>query len=382
MIASAFWLCVFGAIYSYFLYPVALRLLVPRRRQVAAEYPAMAANALPTLTLIVTAHNEQARIEAKLRNSLSSDYPRQLLQILVASDASTDDTDAIVRRYSEQGVQLVRPTERLGKENAQRAAIAAATGELLVFSDVATEIPADALRRIAAAFIADPGLGAVSSEDRFVSRDGSVAGEGAYVRYEMWLRRLESERAGLVGLSGSFFAARKHLCTTWDIHSPSDFNTALACARAGSFAVSRPDVLGYYQDVSDPAREYQRKVRTVLRGMTAIARHPEALAPRLGVFAWQVWSHKIARWAVPWCLLLLVPLTYALRGEGLIYDLAWLAQLLFYGTAALGHLLVSTQRLLPVRIVTFFVQVNIAIADATLQYLRGRRMTVWSPTVR
>ena len=376
-----FWLCVLGAVYSYFVYPCVLRAL-PRQRMVNAKEPPLADNALPQLTLIITAHNEQARIEAKIANTLRCEYPRDRLEIIVASDSSTDSTDDIVRAHAADGVSLVRATERLGKENAQATAIAIATGDLLVFSDVATEIPTDALRRIASAFAVDAQIGAISSEDRFISRNGEIAGEGAYVRYEMWLRKLESERAGLVGLSGSFFAVRRHICSDWDIQSPSDFNTALNCARQGYIAISHPEVLGYYQDVQDPKREYLRKVRTVLRGMTAITRHPQVLAPAFGLFALQVWSHKILRWLVPWFLLLLVPLNLALLGTHWLYDVTLLAQLLFYAAAILGHVVSGARNLLPMRIIYFFVQANLAIADATIQLLRGSRMTVWSPTVR
>ncbi len=381
MIVALFWLCAIGAVYSYFLYPCVLRAL-PRQRVVNAQELPLADGALPQLTLIITAHNEQARIESKIANTLRCDYPRDRLEIIVASDASTDNTDEIVRSHAADGVSLVRAAQRLGKENAQATAIAVARGDLLVFSDVATEIPADALRRIASAFAVDARIGAISSEDRFISRNGEIAGEGAYVRYEMWLRKLESERAGLVGLSGSFFAVRRHICSDWDIQSPSDFNTALNCARQGYIAISHPEVLGYYQDVQDPRREYLRKVRTVLRGMTAITRHPQVLAPGFGLFALQVWSHKILRWLVPWFLLLLVPLNLALLGTHWLYSVAMLAQMSFFAAAIVGHLVPGARNLLAVRIIYFFVQANVAIADATIQLPRGSRMTVWSPTVR
>src|SRR5690606_36863126 len=285
-------------VYSYFIYPVVLAVLLSWRPRGAG---ATTATALPSMSLIVTAYNEAGRIREKLDNSLAIDYPA--LEIIIASDCSSDDTDDIVREYSARGVKLVRADDRLGKENAQWCAIRQAQGEVLVFSDVATQIPADALGKLAVHFV-DAGVGAVSSEDRFISQDETIAGEGAYVRYEMWLRRMESDVSGLVGLSGSFFAARREVCSEWDIHSPSDFNTALNCARAGLRAVTAPDVLGFYKDLKDPQKEYQRKVRTVLRGITAIARHTDVLSfTRFRWFALQVWSHKILRWGVPWFLL-------------------------------------------------------------------------------
>lgn len=361
-----------GVAYSYFLYPTILGLL-PRRRheRVSGE--------LPSVTLIVAAHNEERRIAEKLTNSLAIDYPHDKLEILVASDCSTDDTDKIVRHT--QGVELVRADQHLGKEYAQSLAVKAASGEILVFSDTATTVPSEALRNLAEVF-SDPQIGAVSSEDRFVSEDGVLAGEGLYVRYEMWLRSLESQRAGLVGLSGSFFAARAVVCKDWDIVSPSDFNTALNCARQALVAVSSPEVIGIYKDIQDPAKEYARKVRTVIRGMTAIARAPEVLNPfRFGLFSFQVWSHKIMRWLVPWFMLALLIASATAPNNGFVV-LLLIGQLAFYSVALLAWLSPVVRRNALARIVFFFMQVNIAIAQAGVQFLTGKRITTWKPSVR
>src|SRR6185436_1433285 len=254
-----FWLLLFGAVYSYFVYPILLWVLSRLQTRSRAGADAAAAE-WPSMTLIVTAYNEEKRIRAKIQNTLAIDYPPDRLELIVASDCSSDATESIAAEFAANGVRVVRAAERLGKKNAQLTALRQARGDIVVFSDVATEIPPDALRRLARYFAAAD-VGAVSSEDRFIGSDGAMAGEGAYVRYEMWLRRMESELAGLVGLSGSFFAARKQICAQWDILSPSDFNTALNCARAGMRAVTSPDVLGYYKDLQDPRKEYQRKVR-------------------------------------------------------------------------------------------------------------------------
>ncbi|WP_166259678.1 glycosyltransferase family 2 protein [Marinobacter salicampi] len=383
MLKLIFWVAAIGSVYSYFIYPLILSFL-PRKRTLPAaigdnrEVPAN--DTRPKLSLIITAHNEAKRIRDKLENTLKVEY--EPLEIIVASDASADETDEIVREYAGRGVILSRTEDRLGKENAQKDAIAKASGDIVVFSDVATSIPPDALNALVRYFD-NPTVGAVSSEDVFVSRDGGVVGEGAYVKYEMWLRKLESLRGGLVGLSGSFFAVRRELCQRWDIHSPSDFNSALNCAREGYVAVSAPDVLGHYQDVADSSKEYQRKLRTVIRGLTALARHPEVLNPtKFGLFSFQVFSHKLMRWAVPWFLIVLLVTTVALADEGALYRLALVLQFLFYGTVLVAHLSPSVQKRAFARIPYFFVQVNYAIAHATIQFLRGRRMTVWSPSQR
>ena len=377
---TLFWMAAFTAAYSYFIYAALLFVLPRRRPGVVRPEPAE----LPMVTLIIAAYNEEQRIATKLDNALAIDYPRDKLEIIVASDCSDDATDAVVKRYAgqDQRVRLVRADRRQGKEYAQHCAIVKARGGILVFSDVATHLPGDAISLLVKYF-EDPAIGAVSSEDRFISQDGSAAGEGAYVRYEMWLRRQESRRAGLVGLSGSFFAARKTVCEPWDIYSPSDFNTALNCVQHGMIAVTAPDVLGYYKDIVDGRREYQRKVRTALRGMTALTRHREVLNPcRYRWFSFQLWSHKVMRWAVPWALPLLLVTSVALRGQGLIYQLALWGQLAFYGLGLLAWAVPAVRAVGPVRIIFFFLQVNLALAEALVKLLSGERMYVWQPSQR
>ena len=369
----------FLAVYSYLIYPLIL-LVMPARRVGARAYGGV--DELPSMTVLITAHNEEARIRSKLENALALDYPREQLEVVVASDQSTDRTDEFVSSFADRGVRLVRADQRLGKEYAQKCAIDASTNELLVFSDVATELPADSLRRLAEEF-GDESVGAVSSTDRFVSRDGKLVGEGAYVRYEMWLRRLESRRAGLVGLSGSFFAARREVCNPWDTQSPSDFNTAMNCARHGKVAISSDAVVGIYRDVANASAEYRRKWRTAVRGINALARHPEVLNPfRYGRFAFQVISHKLMRWLVPWFLLAFAIVSVASVPKGPIFLLLCLLQLVFYGVAAIGHFVAESRELMPVRIVYYFVVANIALAHAAVSYLFGVRMTVWTPTSR
>jgi glycosyltransferase involved in cell wall biosynthesis len=365
--------------YSYFLYPFLLK-LVPARK--ASVKDGLKVNGLPQLSLIITVHNEAARITEKLENCLQLDYPQDHLEIIVASDFSTDETDQIVESYANRDIRLVRADERKGKEYAQLCAIRASTGDILVFSDVATQIPPDALGHLVSRF-EDPRAGAVSSEDRFISQDGSIAGEGAYVKYEMWLRRIESDRAGLVGLSGSFFAARREVCENWDIYAPSDFNTALNSAKQGMVAITSPEVVGIYQDVKDASLEYRRKMRTVIRGITAIARHPEVLNPfTMGLFAFQVWSHKIMRWGVPWFMAVFLLLTVLLQGQGFIYSLALYAQGVFYALALAGWISSALRENTLVRIIFFFVQTNLALAHATVSFAAGKRMTVWTPSKR
>ena len=196
--ATLFWSAVFFIFYAYLGYPLLLMLL-----SLIKSRPVKKGDVTPSVSFIVTAHNEEARIREKLENTMALDYPRNRLEIIVASDCSTDETDAIVQSYESRGVRLVRAAQRNGKEAAQKLAVQAASGEILIFSDVATILQPDAVRNIVKNF-ADPTVGCVSSVDKIIDAAGKVSGEGAYVRYEMLLRDLETRANTLVGLSGSF----------------------------------------------------------------------------------------------------------------------------------------------------------------------------------
>ncbi|PWK53706.1 glycosyltransferase family 2 protein [Pleionea mediterranea] len=376
-----FWCVMVGVTYSYFLYPLFLKLL-PKARRITTVTPASVDSDLPSLSFIITAYNEQTGIADKLENTLLANYPEQQLEIIVASDGSTDNTNSIVEKYSSKGVKLVNVAEQKGKENAQKAAIGSAKGEVIVFSDVSTRIEPTGLLIIASAF-QDKSIGALSSEDRFITKHGEVAGEGAYVKYEMWLRKQESQVKSLVGLSGSFFAARKQICNNWDISVPSDFNTALSCVEQGMAAVTVPNLLGFYPNISDESKEYQRKLRTVLRGMAALAVKRQVLNPfRFGVFSFLVISHKLMRWLVPVFLLLLIPLNMALLEQSVIYEIILMGQAVFYFIALTGWLSKSLRQNTVVKIIYFFTQVNLAIFHATIMFVRGKRITRWKPSQR
>ncbi|MDH5231211.1 MAG: glycosyltransferase family 2 protein [Gammaproteobacteria bacterium] len=374
------WISFFGAIYSYFLYPIVL-LGLPKR-QVRETEDMLQSTSQPFITFIITAFNEEQNIKEKIENTLEINFPETQREILVASDGSTDATNDIVRAFANNNVKLIEVQERKGKENAQLAAIQQAKGELLVFSDVATRIPQDALDHIVKAFN-DPQIGAISSEDRFLTQDGKVAGEGAYVKYEMWLRRLEGKVNSLVGLSGSFFACRKEICKRWDINVPSDFNTALNSVECGFVAVSDANVLGFYPNLKDEKKEYARKIRTVIRGMAAIASKPKVLNPfQMGIFSFQVWSHKIMRWLVPWFLLVLLVSNVVCLDAHWIYLVLLLAQLSFYSLAFFGWTSASLRNIFLFKIPFFFMQVNIAIWQASLMFIAGKRITKWEPSKR
>lgn len=375
MLELGFWITAIGVTYSYFIYPAILLICRKARRTYSDKHQ------YPFVSFIIAAHNEGAGIGEKLENTLDIDYPVDKFEVIVASDASTDGTDTIVESHAGRGVKLVKSGERRGKEYAQLLGIRAARGDVLVFSDVATRIPGDSLHNLLKKFT-DPNVGAVSSEDRFITNDGRSSGEGLYVKYEMWLRKLESRVNSLVGLSGSFFAARKTVCMNWGVHVQSDFNTAINCARLGLSAVAAQDVLGYYRDVSEPSREYARKYRTVLRGIASLM-SSEVLNPyRYGFFSFQVFSHKIMRWLVPWFIVSNLWFAIMLIGESWIYAMAFGIHVLFYVLVLFGWLSSKMRGKPLIRVAYFFALVNIAIVHASIAYAAGKRILLWAPSQR
>lgn len=376
VLAWLFWVSVGLIVYAYAGYPLLLLMLASFRSRAVG-----AAAITPSVTLVITVRNEARRIASKLDNTLRLDYPNDRLAVIVASDASTDATHDIVAAYAAHGVRLIVSPTRGGKELAQLAAIEASSAEIVVFSDVATHLESDALRCIVSSF-ADPSVGCVSSEDRIIADDGTVSGEGAYVRYEMFLRALETRVGSVVGLSGSFFAARREVCRLWQVDIPSDFTTLLSALRLGLRGVSDPMSIGYYRDLADGRLEYARKVRTIVRGMSAFLRHLEILNPfRFGLSSWQLFSHKLCRWLVPFALMMALASGAVLAPRSTVYTAFTALQLLAYGIAGVSLLLRRPPSGLP-RILTFFVVANASILHAWVNVALGRQFVTWEPSRR
>ena len=367
-----FWCSAALVLYAYLGYPCALMMLSLVRNR-----PVLKAVSTPRVSFIITAHNEVGRIREKLDNTLAQNYPAENLEVIVASDCSTDATDSIVRGY-DPPVRVVRTSERRGKEAAQQLAITESSGQILIFSDVATALRRDGVTQLVMNF-ADPTVGCVSSIDRFVDADGQVSGEGIYVRYEMFVRQLETRVNSLVGLSGSLFAARREVCRRWAADRQSDFSTLLNTVQLGLRGVLDPDAAGYYRNIKNDRREFERKIRTVVRGIAVLAANIRLLNPvRHPIFAWQLASHKICRWLVPFAMIAAAFTNAVIVQQSMLYQFTLGLQLGFYAAAFVG--LVTPARSL--RIPAYLVVANFAILSAWMRYARGERMTTWTPSER
>ena len=363
--------------YSYFGYPFSLyliSLIIVKRNEKKTIYP--------QVTFIVAAYNEKERIKEKIENTLSVSYPKDKLEIIFASDGSTDGTNEIISSYAGQGIDFLLVPVRGGKESAQKEAVKKSRGEILVFSDVSTMIEPDGIEQIASNF-ADPRVGCVSSRDVVIGPDGKPGGEGHYVRYEMWLRTLESGVNSLVGLSGSFFAARRDVCNDFAEDLDSDFITLLNSVKAGKRGIIDPMAIGYYRDISDPRKEFDRKVRTILRGITVFFRNTEYLNIfKYGLFSYQYLCHKLLRWLVPFFMITSFLAIGVMTFNSLAYSILFILIFAVLSYSLLIHMNFIAN---PIRIMTvpvYFIVVNLSILTAWWKYLKKERVTVWDPTKR
>lgn len=376
----------FSLFYAYFGYPFVLYFLDKAREGDENE---KIANPPETISIIIAARNESASIEKKILQTLGLEFDDSSLaeellkdnsrvQIIVADDASTDDTAEIVRSFAARGIELSSLPERGGKEKSQKKALELVRSEIILFTDSKIVLSKDSIDNVRWHF-ADSSIGAVSSVDHVID-ESSSSGEGLYVKYEMKIRELESRLSSLVGLSGSCFAVRREVANELDVRFPSDFSLLMAAVRKGLRGRHAPDVVGTYHAVVTPEQEFQRKVRTVLRGMHALFSNPDLLNPaRYGFFSFQLISHKIYRWAVPIFFILLFFTSYFLA-KVFFWKLVWLVMFIFIILGVTGYLAPAYKDRVYLKIPLFLLVSNLAIAVAWIKYFKGERSYLWDPS--
>jgi peptidoglycan/xylan/chitin deacetylase (PgdA/CDA1 family)/glycosyltransferase involved in cell wall biosynthesis len=281
--------------YVYVGYPLLLTLLM----RVRGERVVRRGDRLPPVSLVISAHNEAKVIRRKLENTAQLDYPRELLEIVVVSDASTDGTDEIAAEYTaSQGVLVARQPERAGKTAGLNRTLPTLRGEIVVFSDANALYQPDALKMLVRNF-ADPQVGCVTGEARYIEggRTAADAGERTYWDYEIRLKRLETAIGSMVGGDGAIYAIRAKLWKALPVAAINDFLNPLQIVNAGWRGVYEPDAICYEDTAGTVAREYHRRVRIVSRSLRAVFHEPGVLNPfHTGWFAVSVISHKLLRW--------------------------------------------------------------------------------------
>jgi cellulose synthase/poly-beta-1,6-N-acetylglucosamine synthase-like glycosyltransferase len=379
MIAAAiFWLGATALGYTYVGYPLLLAALSRvRGREVRRR-----ADFEPSVTIIITAYNEERDLAAKLENTLALDYPAEKREVIVASDCSSDRTDDIARSFANRGVRLHRQPERLGKTAAQNAAVALARGEIILFSDATTLYRPDVLRQMMPDF-ADATVGCVAGRLVYVDPARTDVGRGAksYWGYETLLKTHESRVCSLIGVSGCLYAVRRAAYVPLYNEACSDFIIATKMVEQGLRAVYEPAAVCTEETNKRPDEELRMRVRVITQTFTDLWRHRHMLNPlRSGFYAVELWSHKVCRYLVPLFLLLTLAGALALAAAHWFYLLAATAQVGFYALAATGFVLGRfglRARLLALP--QYFVLANLASVLAFFKFARGERYARWEP---
>ncbi|MBS0377892.1 MAG: glycosyltransferase family 2 protein [Proteobacteria bacterium] len=376
MLAVAFWLCCILLVYVYALYPVLVKVLAARMGTAPQT-----SGALPTVTVIVTAYNEEDCIAAKLENLLGLDYPAERLKVLVVSDGSTDRTEEISARFAPGRVSVLRVEGRRGKTACQNAAAAASTSEVLVFTDATTRLQGPCVRRLVENF-GDSHVGCVGGRLIYVSDVENLTGVNgeAYWSYEVRLRVAESLLGSMIGVSGCLYAVRRSTYRAIDPELISDFVIAMKMREQGLRTVLATEAICYESTLACVKDELRMRVRVAVRSLNALIHERRFLNPvRYGVFAWQLWSHKVLRYASPLIWLAALATNLLLARDPLYLALLG-GQCALIGAGVAGFLLQGRSNTLGLfGRPYYFLLTNVASLIATMRYLRGERMVTWQP---
>ncbi|HWE58950.1 MAG TPA: glycosyltransferase family 2 protein [Solirubrobacteraceae bacterium] len=368
VVAIVFWLSAALLVYTQVGYPLLLALLVRllHREQAAAG---SREGQLPGVSAIVAAYNEQEVIAQRITNLRSLDYPPDRLQVIVASDGSSDHT---VSRARAAGADVVLELPRGGKIRAQDAAVEEAGGELLVFSDANAAWDRDALRRLVGAF-ADPGVGYVCGDVSFLDVGGTNQ-EGLYWRYEMWLRRMESALHSVTSGNGAIYATRRDAYLTVDPLAGHDLSFPFNMVKRGWRAIYVSEAHATERMAPSIEGEFARKRRMARRTWPTLFSSglisPRGYSP---LYALMIFSHRILRYAVPFLHALALAANVPLLGQGWIYIVTLALQLALYGGAALAPAVPAR----PLLVARYYVVTNWALAAGLWDWLRGERSPVW-----
>ena len=377
MTTTLFWLCLAIVVYTYVGYGLILYLLVFIKRLAIKAKPLadITDDCLPEVTLMVCAYNEEDIISEKISNTHSLDYPADRLHLVWVTDGSTDNTNSILSTYPD--VKIVFSPERRGKSAALKHGIKEVSTEIVMMTDANTMLNPEAVREIVR-LMQDPKVGCVSGEKKVMAKsdsDEAAQGEGLYWKYESALKRLDSELYSAMGAAGELCVIRRQLMT--DIPDDTlldDFVISMEIVRMGYKIAYTSKAFAMEYGSADLHEESKRKRRIAAGGLQSSWRLRSLMNPlRHPVVAFQFVSHRVLRWTItPVCLFALIPLNtiLVLSGEGIIYTIIWILQILFYASALAG-----------MRISKYFVFMNLNVFRG-MAYLLNNTSGTWEKAKR
>jgi len=373
--AILFWASLLLIIHPYVTYPLTLRAWRALRPR-----PVRRAPHEPPVSVLVPAYNEADVIAATLEALLLQDYPKDKLQILVVSDCSDDGTDDVVRGHADRGVELLRQAERGGKALGLNAAVRQARGEIVIFCDANARFAPGAVRSFAQNF-ADPSVGYVTGQLELEAAGDVIAGGGAYLRFEEWLRASESAVASVIGVNGGCDAIRRELYSDIPRELITDFVLPLRVIAGGHRVVLDAQAKSRETANTELQAEFSMRVRVALRALQGLVHMRRLLNPlRYPAAAYCLVSHKVVRYLAFVFLATALLSNLVLAASQPVYQVLLLLHLGCYALAACGLLGIGRKQLGIACVAPAYLLVSYwAFAIASWRFLRGQTMATWRP---
>ena len=378
------WAGVVLLFYTYIGYPLFLFVLI---KIIPLKLVALNGETIDwrSVTLLVAAYNEEKVIEAKLENSLSLDYPNEFLNIIVASDGSTDRTNELIKKYSEQDRRIkLLEFPRMGKSKVLNEAIKHIKNDIIIFSDANTEYSPDVVKKIIKYFD-DPSVGCVSGRLIYRNPGEAISGKGEnfYWRYETMLKKMESAIGYVAGANGALYAIRRELFSPLPPKTINDdFTTSMQIVKKGYKSIYEQTAIAYEDVAPTTKSEFNRHVRDGAGHYIAVLYLTGLLNPLLGVRAFIYLSHRILRWLAPFILIFLFILNIFLL-ENWLYRLIFIFQMGFYFSAFLGVALINRGKLpFFLYIPFYFSNLNLALFIGFIKAITGKQKMEWERTER
>jgi biofilm PGA synthesis N-glycosyltransferase PgaC len=377
-----FWLAVLLILQTYVGYPAGIHLKSKGRAEDELGVE-ISDSDLPSITVLVPAHNEERWIARKIENVLALEYPRDRLQVIIASDGCTDRTVAIAEQYADRGVEVRHSPYRGGKSALLNRVVPTVAGEIVLATDVTALLPPPTLRLLARHF-KDPKVGCVTGPRVCLPTDSAAsAGEGLYWRYEAWIKRSESRLGTCLGANGQVMAVRKSLFP----HIPEindDFYVGMKVLVFDRAKVLfEPGAKALIPAAASLGQELERKIRTNEGFLRDVRYLLPALNPWRSPIWWRFLSHHVMRRLVPFAMIAAFATSLVLSGASNFYGLVFLAQFVFYAGAMVGLLLERRQVRFRVFYLPFYFSfANAAVLLAWVRWIRGKQQLTWERTER
>jgi len=374
LIEIIFWWAVFLILYPYLGYPLILMVLGLFKSKKIKKSEII----LP-VTLLIPVYNEEKVIRTKIENSLSLDYPKDKLEIIVASE-SNDKTNVIVKEYESKGVKLLEYPGRQGKQSTIFRTIPQCSGEVIVLTDANGIFAQDAIKELVQSFN-DPGIGCVSGELKYRPTEDSQTqqSEGIYWKYEIWVKGLESRIHSVLGANGSIYAIRKELYSPLSECRGDDFELPVRIAQQGYGVIFEPEAVSFENFSAGNEEEFHRRVRIVgWVWKSVLILLKESIRKRQFLLVFQIMSHKILRWLVGIFLIAIFLSNIFLLNQPL-YLWLFVVQVIFYFLAIWGYFKEKNSKELNrlISVIYYFCAVNLGAVIGIFKSILGKQKSTW-----